>query len=214
MKYNHYIDIDPFNEEDWDEIEPDDTFLAWLKINYPDENTWKDIKEINCRYQKLTDLIGIEKLINLRELSCSNNQLRELDVSKNIKLRILFCDNNQLIELDVNENLISLHCYNNQLTKLDVTKNINLKYLYCYSNRLTELDLRDIKLKDYSYRVQIMIGFIRTSIVVRKSRFPFRRFLKKIIIFEKNNFCIIKKIKSFVILIKWFILSPPENYEL
>jgi hypothetical protein len=31
-------DIDIFNEEDWDEIEPDKTFLYWLKQEYPDEN--------------------------------------------------------------------------------------------------------------------------------------------------------------------------------
>jgi len=185
MKYNHCIDIDPFNEEDWDEIEPDNTFLTWLKINYPDENTWKDIKEISCNFRKLTDLIGIEKLINLRELYCTHNQLTELDVSKNIKLRILFCDNNQLIELDVNEDLNSLTCYNNQLRKLDVTKNINLKGLFCYNNQLIELDVsKNIKLKDYlySYRAQRTLSGI---LVARKSRFPFRRFLKKII--KKNK---------------------------
>jgi len=58
-EYNEYVD--PFDEEDWDEVEPDGTFLIWLKIKYPDESKWKDIKSINCSNQNLTDLIGIEK---------------------------------------------------------------------------------------------------------------------------------------------------------
>ena len=65
-EYNEYVD--PFDEDDWDEvepIEPDGTFLTWLKIKYPDKNKWKYIKYINCRRQNLNDLIGIEKLINL-----------------------------------------------------------------------------------------------------------------------------------------------------
>ena len=73
MKYNHWIDL--FNEEDWDEVEPDYTFLTWLKNKYPDENTWKDLTMIDCTYQNLTDLIGIDKLINLEYLFCNNNKL-------------------------------------------------------------------------------------------------------------------------------------------
>jgi len=30
---NEYNKVDPFNEDDWDEVEPDNTFLAWIKIN-------------------------------------------------------------------------------------------------------------------------------------------------------------------------------------
>ena len=84
-EYNEF-DIDPFNEDDWDEVEPDGSFLTWLKSNYPDESKWKNKKSIDCGNQNLTDLIGIEKLINLRDLSCYNNQLIELDLSKNNKL--------------------------------------------------------------------------------------------------------------------------------
>jgi len=174
--YNH---CDPFNEEDWDEVETG-SFLIWLKTNYPDESKWKDITAINCYNQKLTDLIGIEKFINLEELSCAYNQLTELDVTKNINLRELFCYNNQLTELDVskNVNLINLYCSNNQLTKLNVTKNI-LKFLYCDNNQLTELDL-STKLKYCSYENNPLV-------VVRKSKFHFRRFFKKpIVVWDCN----------------------------
>ena len=99
-EYNEYID--PFKEDDWDEvepIEPDGTFLTWLKNKYPDESKWKDITVIYCINQNLTDLIGIEKLINLEQLYCSNNQLRGLDLSKNIKLRNLSCSNNHQLRI-------------------------------------------------------------------------------------------------------------------
>jgi len=171
-EYNEYID--PFNEEDWDEVEPPHSeFLKWLKIKYPDENKWKNIKEINCRNSNLTDLIGIEKLINLKSLSCEHNQLSELDITKNIKLKYLHCGHNQVTKLKLNKNLEELYCNYNQLTELDVSNNINLECLYCNYNQLTELDFRDTKLKCYSYENNPLI-------VIRKSKFHFRRFFKKI----------------------------------
>ena len=100
---NEYID--PFNEEDWDEVEPDGKFLTWLKSKYSDESKWKNIKEIICGGQELTDLIGIDKLINLTDLHCTNNQLKELDINKNINLETLDCYNNQLINLDTGKNV-------------------------------------------------------------------------------------------------------------
>jgi len=131
-EYNEYVD--PFNEDDWDEVElpkPDGTFLTWLKINYPDESKWKNIKGIACYDQKLTDLIGIDKLINLKYLHCGDNQLTELDVSNNINLTHLDCENNQLTKLNVSNNikLKKLYCRNNQLKELNYYNNINLKFL-------------------------------------------------------------------------------------
>ena len=143
-EYNEYID--PFKEDDWDEvepIEPDGTFLTWLKNKYPDESKWKDITVIDCKTQKLTNLIGIEKLINLEYLFCQHNQLTELDLSKNIKLEYLSCHDNQLTQLYLSKNikLRYLSCNNNQLIELHLNKNVNLRWLYCYNNQLTELDL-------------------------------------------------------------------------
>ena len=149
-EYNEYVD--PFGEDDWDEVEPDRTFLTWLKIKYPDVSKWKDITSISCINQDLTDLIGIDKLINLRELYCYNNQLTNLNVTKNINLKQLYCFNNQLRELDVtkNINLLNLSCHHNRLSELDVTKNIKLEFLYCYSNQLKELDItKNINLQNF-----------------------------------------------------------------
>ncbi len=77
------------------------------------------------------------------KLSCSSNQLTQLDVSKNTQLVYLGCSKNQLPQLDVSKNtqLEDLGCYENQLTQLDVSKNIKLTGLWCGGNQLTELDV-------------------------------------------------------------------------
>jgi len=41
--YDNYNNIDPFDEEDWDEVD-DSSFLYWLKDKYPDDSKWCDIK--------------------------------------------------------------------------------------------------------------------------------------------------------------------------
>ena len=93
--------------------------------------------------ERLSDLSGIEYFTGLTYLSCSGNQLTELDVTKNTALTDLSCSGNQLTELDVTNNteLTYLDCYNNNLTELDVTKNTALTDLKCYDNNLAELDV-------------------------------------------------------------------------
>ena len=92
---------------------------------------------------KLTDLSGIEWFTGLTYLSCNDNNLTELDVSKNTALETLECDSNQLTTLDVSANtaLKTLSCNSNQLTSLDVSANTALKKLYCAGNQLTTLDV-------------------------------------------------------------------------
>ena len=71
------------------------TFNQWLKDNPHDINS----TEINCSHSKLINLNGIEKFINLKELSCHYNQLTTLpDTIENCtKLEILHCHYNQLV---------------------------------------------------------------------------------------------------------------------
>ena len=92
---------------------------------------------------KIADLTGIEHFTALGYLSCFNNQLTSLDVSKNTALKYLLCYDNQLTSLDVSKNtkLTWLYCYGNQLTALDVSNNTALKELLCSSNQLTSLDV-------------------------------------------------------------------------
>ena len=64
----------------------------------------------------------LSKCVNLKSLSCSNNQLIKLpDLSNCVNFKELYCDDNQLTELpDLSKciNLKSLSCKNNQLTEL------------------------------------------------------------------------------------------------
>ena len=105
---------DPFGEE-IEYVKP--TFLSWLKKNYPNENKWNKIKEINCSHNRLTTLEGIENLVNLKRLRCYNNQLTSLEGIENlVNLELLRCYNNQLsIE------------YKNYLKKYCKKKNIYLE---------------------------------------------------------------------------------------
>ena len=99
---------------------------------------------INCEYQNISDLTGIEAFTSLWQLSCSNNQLTSLDVSQNTALIYLGCSNNQLTILDVSQNtaLETLRCSNNQLTSLDVSQNNALELLVCQNlAQLTSINL-------------------------------------------------------------------------
>ena len=101
------------------------------------------VTSIDVSTQIITGLKGIEHFTALTELSCYNNQLTELDVSKNTALTDLWCDNNQLTALDVSANtaLTKLWCANNQLTALDLSANTALTKFICGYNQLSTLDV-------------------------------------------------------------------------
>lgn len=127
---------------------PDEAFREYLKkfdINHDNKlaSAERNVTEISVINQNITTLKGIEYFRKLKTLSCSDNQLTSLDVSKNTELQKLYCDGNQLTSLEVGENTVldTLHCYNNQLTSLDVSRNSALQWLSCYKNKLTSLDV-------------------------------------------------------------------------
>jgi len=95
------------------------------------------------RYQKIKNINGIEAFKNLQVLSCENNDLEELDLSKNVNLRELYCYNNKITKLNFSQNinLEILFCGSNKLSDLNVSENINLKELHCYNNQLKSLDV-------------------------------------------------------------------------
>ena len=128
---------------------PDKAFREYLKqFDIKKDNKLvpaerKVVTKISVINQNITTLKGIEYFRKLETLSCSDNQLTSLDVSKNTELQKLYCDGNQLTSLEVGENTVldTLHCYNNQLTSLDVSRNSALQWLSCYKNKLTSLDV-------------------------------------------------------------------------
>ena len=127
---------------------PDDNFRAWiLSQDYGTDGvltsdevanvTWIDVSE-----KGIGDLAGIEHFTALHSLSCYDNQLTALDVSRNTGLTVLLCGGNQLTSLDVASciALSSLNCINNLLTSLNISGCTVLTDLYCDSNQLTSLD--------------------------------------------------------------------------
>jgi len=98
----------------------------------------EDTEEINVSDKSIKNLV-VTRFKNLKKLSCSNNRLTSLLLSKN--LEILVCDNNQLTSLDLNKNLKELICSYNQLTSLHL--NENLQRLDCSNNQMTSLRLNE-----------------------------------------------------------------------
>ena len=95
----------------------------------PDSLLWKDVKILECSYNRLTSL---PNLPNVKILCCDNNQLTRLPDLPNIEL--LNCYINQLIALPDLPNVKTLGCFNNRLTRLpDLPK---VKYLDCHNNPL------------------------------------------------------------------------------
>ena len=107
---------------------------------------------INCGWQNISDLSGIEAFTSLTQLFCFNNQLTSLDLSSNNALNLFECTYNQLTSLNVSgcNSLIQLGCANNQLTSLDVSNNNVLEYLYCANNQLTSIDVSNDDLIELS----------------------------------------------------------------
>jgi len=101
------------------------------------------VPAIEVNGKRIKSLEGIEYFTALTLLSCSVNELTELDVSKNTALTTLKCYSNQLTTLDVSKNteLTTLYCHYNQLTALDVSQNTALRFLDCSINQLTTLDV-------------------------------------------------------------------------
>ena len=132
---------------------PDDNFEQYLIMQGYDNvlddsvitaniNTVTDLTGgLHSRF--ISDLTGIEDFIALTILSCSNNSLTSLDLSKNTALTKLECNDNSLTSLDLSKNtvLTSLDCSNNSLTSLDLRKNTVLTSLDCSNNSLTILDV-------------------------------------------------------------------------
>jgi Leucine-rich repeat (LRR) protein len=136
-----HLDVDPFNEEDWD-IDKLSLLLQIIRKQFGDK-PHDEITVLNGSNEQLTSLEGIENLVNLKYFHCDNNQLTSLEgIENSVKLEILACWNNQLTSLEGIENLVNLeilNCSFNQLTSLEGIENlVNLKILSCHNNNFSE----------------------------------------------------------------------------
>ena len=64
------------------------------------------VTKLYCHNNKLTELKGLDKLVNLERLYCDNNKLTELELIKLVKLEVLSCSNNDLTELKGSDKLV------------------------------------------------------------------------------------------------------------
>ncbi len=128
---------------------PDANFRAWLNTNgfsscmngnFMDTtcNAVISAGGIDCSWQQITDLTGIQYFDNLDTLFCVANQLNILPPLPN-SLTVLWCGNSQLSSLPTLPNFLrQLSCDNNQFTSLPALPN-SLTYLRCSYNPLTSL---------------------------------------------------------------------------
>ena len=162
---------------------PDDNFeqvlidaqLDDVLDNYVLTDNIKNLTFLNISHKNIADLTGIEDFVSLETLSCTDNSLTSLDVTKNTALTYLSFSFNQISTLDLSKNvglekLIGVHneltslniientalkhveVWTNKISTIDLTKNINLELLHINNNLISSLDLtKNTALKDVSF---------------------------------------------------------------
>lgn len=133
---DNHIDIDPYGEEEWEE----DSIV--LQIAKKQNKPYDQITILDCTRKDLTNLDGIEELVNLKSLYCSYNRLTNLNGIENlINLEYLYCFLNRLNTLDIENlaNLRVLNCSYNSLTSLDgIEKLDKIERIDCNYNLFPE----------------------------------------------------------------------------
>ncbi|QOD61544.1 T9SS type A sorting domain-containing protein [Polaribacter haliotis] len=130
-------------------LQSDAETITSIEIGNPEVNT--NLPNVNA---KISDLTGIESMINLTYLGASKNAISTIDVSKNTKLTFLHLGNNQLTSIDVSKNtdLEFLWVEFNKLSEINVTKLTKLKKIYfSYNSNLSAIDVsQNILLEEFA----------------------------------------------------------------
>ena len=128
----------------------------------------KYVRDLNCRYQKLTTL-DLELNMRVERLDCYGNQLTDLWLRPTgTSLKYLNCGVNQLNALDLSKSseLTELYCRNSKLTALDLSANKKLQKIDAASNKMTTLDVRNLPELTY---LDLQANFDLKSIDVSKN---------------------------------------------
>ena len=130
---------------------PDPNFKRYLVKNFDKDGDGEIsvvealmVTRIFCKDKKISSLKGIEAFENLVQLTCSFNDLCDLDISQLNELIYLDCQHNRLTYLDLSGNKLLRICWcgYNSIEKLDVSKNSELYKLNCQNNVLKTLNVR------------------------------------------------------------------------
>ena len=129
------------------------TILEAKNINLLLNKLYKftNLQELNLSYNKITEITeikGLNNLINLQILNLSFNQITEIKgIDKLVNLQQLDLTYNKITEikgLDKLVNLQQLDLYNNQITEIKAIDNlVNLQILYLSNNQITEIKAID-----------------------------------------------------------------------
>ena len=116
-----------------------DNKYALGQVTVSDCPNLKSLTVYNCKASSLS-ISGCE---SISDLSCSYNQITDLDVSNLPDLYYLGCDSNQIKSLNFDgcSNLNRIDCHYNYLESLDVSALPYFETLYCMANKLTSLKL-------------------------------------------------------------------------
>jgi Leucine-rich repeat (LRR) protein len=106
---------------------------------YPD----KKVKELDLRYEGLQGQLDLREYSDLEVLSCHDNYLTSLEISKNKQLKVLSCDNNQLTNLDIAALPASLTILDIEYNKLLNNNLTDFSHLV----NLERLNLRNTQIK-------------------------------------------------------------------
>ena len=102
------------------------------------------LKELDCSQNQLKKSVDILSS-GLKKLNCSNNKLTYMNLGSlyGLNLEEVNCSNNEIrnIVMDSVGELVKFDCSNNDLMTLDVSQCFKLKELNCSGNQLMELDV-------------------------------------------------------------------------
>ena len=125
--------------EDLEKLDCHDIGLTTLNVG----KNFK-LKELDCSQNQLKEYYPILSS-GLKKLNCSNNKLTymNLGILYGLNLEEVNCSNNNItkIVMDSVGELVKFDCSNNDLMTLDVSQCLKLKELNCSGNQLMELDV-------------------------------------------------------------------------
>ena len=104
------------------------------------------LKELDCSQNQLKKSVDILSS-GLKKLNCSNNKLTHMNLGilSGLNLEEVDCSNNNItnIVMDSVGELVKFDCSNNDLMTLDVSQCLKLEELNCSGNQLMELDVEN-----------------------------------------------------------------------
>ena len=106
-----------------------------------------NIKKVLGDRDPITNLKGIRHLKYVKDLNCSGQELKTLNLELNSRVEKLNCSGNKLTDLWLDprgNSLKYLSCSSNKLTSLDLSANKKLQKIVAQTNALTTLDTRNL----------------------------------------------------------------------